>query len=674
MDTGRVTIDGQPVEIAGATNILELVRRVGIELPTFCYHSELSVYGSCRLCMVEVDKMGLVASCSTPPSEGMVIHTNNERTRRLRRMILELLLANHDRECPTCAKNTACKLQKLARQYGVDKIRFGKRDDKLPVDSSSSSIVKDPNKCILCGDCVRMCKEIQGLGIWDFAYRGSKTEVVAAFNKELSEVACVNCGQCVAVCPTGALTVKSEVEKAWAAIYDSGKTVVVQVAPAVRVALGEEFGLPPGAAVTGKLVAALKKMGVDKVFDTLFAADLTTIEESMEFMGRLANGTNLPLFTSCCPAWIKYCEQMHSDMLGHVSSCRSPQQMLGALVKKHYVKKTGQTPEQVVNISVMPCTAKKYEAKRPEFTTGGVYDVDIVLTTVELSQMLKEAGIVFNELEPAAFDNPLGMGSGGALIFGASGGVAESVVRFVSGYAGEANSGRVDYHPVRGLEGMKEAQIEVKGATIKLAVVNGLANAEKLLQKIKSGEAEYHVVEVMACPGGCVGGGGQPDINNTAARFNRMQAIYRLDAVEQVHKAQDNVYVNKIIDEFFEKAGSHAAHQDLHTGYVPRRRISGKPIEITGSPGENRLDVSVCVGTGCHLRGSYDVLNEFTDLVRNFGLEEYINLKGTFCLEHCDQGVSVQVNGDIITGVTPDNAKQIFKTMIAVRADIPLKQ
>jgi len=673
METGRVTIDGQLIEISGASNILELVRKVGIELPTFCYHSELSIYGACRLCMVEVDRMGLVASCSTPPADGMVIRTNTERTRRLRRMILELLLANHDRECPTCAKNISCKLQKLARQYGVNEIRFGKRDIKLPIDSSGSSIIKDPNKCILCGDCVRMCKEIQGLGIWDFAHRGSKTEVTTAFGKDLSEVACVNCGQCAAVCPTGALTVKSEVTRAWEAIHNPGETVVVQVAPAVRVALGEEFGLPAGSAVTGKVVASLKRMGVDKVFDTLFAADLTTIEESTELLGRLEIGANLPLFTSCCPAWVKYCEQMHADMLGNVSSCRSPQQMFGALVKKHLAEKIGKEPGELVCISIMPCTAKKFEAQRPEFTTNGVRDVDIVLTTVELSQMIKEAGLLFSELEPVGFDNPLGMGSGSALIFGASGGVAESVVRFISGQVGGTGTGRVDYYPVRGLNGIKEAEVEVNGSTVKLAVVNGLANAETLLQRIKKGEADYHVVEVMACPGGCIGGGGQPDMNNTAARLNRMQAIYRLDALEQVHKAQDNVYVDKVINEWFESPGSHTAHHDLHTDYVPRRRITGKAIELAGVSGESKLDVSVCVGTGCYLRGSYDILNKFTDLVRNFGLEGYINLKGTFCLEHCNQGVSVKVNDEIITGVTTDNAEHIFRTAIAVKADVPLK-
>ncbi|MFZ5652695.1 MAG: [FeFe] hydrogenase, group A [Bacillota bacterium] len=669
MNTGWVIIDGQRVEIDGAQNILDLVRRVGVELPTFCYYSELSVYGACRLCMVEVEKLGLVASCSTPPAEGMVIRTNTERTRRLRRMIIELLLANHDRECPTCAKNTSCKLQKLARQYGLDNVRFGKRDKRVPVDSSSYSIVKDANKCILCGDCVRMCKEIQGLGIWDFAYRGSKTEVTTAFGKKLSEVACVNCGQCAAVCPTGALTVKSEVNKAWAAIHDPSKTVVVQVAPAVRVALGEEFGLPAGSAVTGKIVAALKKMGVDRVFDTLLAADLTTTEESMELLNRLKNGGKLPLFTSCCPGWVKYCEQMHSDLLKNLSTCRSPQQMFGSLVKRYYAEKTGKEFNEIVCISVMPCTAKKFEARRPEFSQDGVYDVDIVLTTVEMAQMIKESGIIFNDLEPAGFDNPLGMGSGGALIFGVSGGVMESVVRFLAGYTGNHDVGRVDFHPVRGTKGLKEAEVEVNGQTLKLAVVSGLANAERLIRRIKNGEAFYHAVEVMCCPAGCVGGGGQPDINDSMARAARLKTIYQLDAIEQVHKAQDNVYVNKILDGWIGGPGSQKAHHHLHTEYVPRRRISGKPVEITGSSGSSTVSVSVCVGTGCFLSGSYDVLNKFSDLIRLYGLEDRVRLNGTFCLEHCDRGVSVKVDDEIITGVTPENAEHLFRTRIVLPAE-----
>lgn len=669
MQTGQVIIDGQAVEIAGAKNLLELVRRIGVELPTFCYHSELSVYGACRLCMVEVDKMGLVASCSTPPSNGMVIHTNTARTRRLRKMILELLLANHDRECPTCIKNTTCKLQKLAKQYGVNKIRFGSRDVKLPIDDSSCSIVKDPNKCILCGDCVRMCKEIQGLGIWDFAFRGSNTQVTTAFGKELSEVSCINCGQCITVCPTGALSAKSEVEEAWKAILDPAKTVVFQIAPAVRVALGEEFGLPAGSAVTGKVVAALKKIGADRVFDTLFAADLTTIEESMEFMGRLKKGEKLPLFTSCCPGWVKYCEQAHADLLGNVSSCRSPQQMFGSLVKNHYARVIGKEPGEVVCVSVMPCTAKKFEAQRPEFTTAGVRDVDIVLTTVELAQMFKEAGIVFNELEPAGFDNPLGMGSGSALIFGASGGVMESVVRFVSGYTSGTEIGRIDFYPVRGMQGLKEAEVEVDGQRLKLAVVNGLANAEKLIQSIKNGEADYHAVEVMACPGGCIGGGGQPEVNDTAARVQRLKTIYNLDTMEQVHKAQDNIYVNHIIGQWLNGTGSVKAHHELHTQYVPRRRITGKPIEITQLPEDVPVNVSVCVGTGCYLRGSYDILNMFSDMINKYGLEGKIKLDGTFCLERCDQGVSVKVNDEIITGVTRDNAERLFRTRIAMQVD-----
>lgn len=674
MSTGKVTIDGQIIEINGAKNILELARRAGIELPTFCYHSELSIYGACRLCMVEVEKMGLVASCSTPPADGMVIQTNTERVRRLRRMIIELLLANHDRECPTCGKSTTCKLQKLAKQFGIDKVRFGSRDVKLPIDETSSSIVKDPNKCILCGDCVRVCKEIQGIGVWDFANRGSKTEVTTAFGKKLSEVACVNCGQCVTVCPTGALVVKSEIEKAWEAIYDPSKTVVVQIAPAVRVALGEEFNMDAGDKVTGKMVAALKKLGVDKVFDTIFTADLTTIEESMELLGRLKNGGKLPLFTSCCPGWIKYCEQNHADLLGNLSSCRSPQQMFGSLVKKHYAKHIGKEPKDVVCISIMPCTAKKFEAKRPEFTTDGVPDVDIVLTTVELAQMIKEAGLVFEDLEPMGFDNPLGMGSGSGLIFGASGGVMESVVRFVAGYTGGEDVGRVDFYPARGIEGIKEAEVVVDGNELKVAVVNGIGNAEKVIQKIKNGEAFYHAVEVMCCPAGCVGGGGQPEVNDTTARIRRIKETYRLDAMQQVHKAQDNIYVNKILQEWFGGPANEKTHSELHTGYTPRRRISGKPIAINESKEGGALQVQVCVGTGCYLRGSYDIMNKFNELIKQMDMEEHVELTGTFCLEKCDQGVSIKVGDEIITGVNMDNVEQIFKSQVAIKVDLQINR
>jgi len=577
--TGKVMVDGEVVEINGAKNLLEIVRRAGVELPTFCYHSELSVYGACRMCMVEVEGQGLVAACSTPPADGMKIYTNTLKTRRLRRMVLELLLANHDRDCASCQRSGSCKLQELARQLGVTEVRFGSRDKKLPVDKSSPAIIKNPNKCILCGDCVRVCKEIQGVGVWDFAFRGAQTRVTTAFNRPLGEAACITCGQCVAVCPTGALTVKSEVEQVWKALHNPAKVVVVQVAPAVRVAIGEEFGLKPGEKATGQLVAALKRLGFDRVFDTTFAADMTTTEEALELLERIKRGERLPLFTSCCPAWVKYAEQYHSDLLENLSTCRSPQQMFGSIVKKYYAREIGKARRDVVCVSVMPCTAKKFEARRPEFATRGIPDVDFVLTTVELVQMIKEAGIVFNELEPEVFDNPLGLGSGAGVIYGASGGVMESVVRFLSAHLhpGE-DMGRVNFYPVRGLQGIKEAEINIDGQSLKLAVVSGLANAENLLQRIKRGEVFYHAVEVMACPGGCLGGGGQPVPNNTSVREGRMKGLYRIDRSEQIHKPQDNIFVTQAFERWFGGAGNASCHKDLHTSYYPRNAMNGQPL------------------------------------------------------------------------------------------------
>ncbi|NQS76531.1 MAG: 4Fe-4S dicluster domain-containing protein [Peptococcaceae bacterium] len=660
---GTLIIDGLEIEIQEEKNLLELIHKAGINLPTFCYHSELSVYGACRLCMVETDKMGLVAACSTPPQEGMVIRTNTLRTRRLRKMVIELLLANHDRECTSCSRSGKCKLQLLAQQFGVEEVRFGKREIKLPLDKTSPSIVRDPNKCILCGDCVRMCKEIQGVGIWDFAHRGSKTVVTTAFNKELSDVACVNCGQCVTVCPTGALTIKSEVDEVWNAIHNPDLTVVAQIAPAVRVALGEEFGLGVGEEVTGKIVAALKLVGVDRVFDTLFAADMTTIEESNEFLERLEKNENLPIFTSCCPSWIKYCEQFHADLLPHVSSCRSPQQMFGSVVKKYYAKKLNKNPEEIFVVSIMPCVAKKFEAQRPEFTTGGVPDVDAVLTTVETARMFKEASIDFNTMVSAAFDNPLGVGSGAALIFGASGGVMESVVRYVAGLTGGDQVGRIDFLPVRGMEGIKTATVEVNNRILKLAVANGLRNTEELISMIKSKEISVDAVEVMSCPGGCVGGGGQPDVNDTTARTRRAQEIYEMDRVQQLHKPQDNYFVGKAFEEWFGGVNNRKTHHALHTTYVPRRRINGKPLIMKDSQSQP-LRVAVCLGTGCYLRGAYDVIKEFNELAEEHDIADFLELKGTFCLEKCDNGISVNINGEIVTGVTPENANKIFMTKI----------
>ncbi|MGB4273666.1 MAG: NADH-dependent [FeFe] hydrogenase, group A6 [Bacillota bacterium] len=653
-----VTVDGKTVEINGEKNILELVRKAGIELPTFCYHSELSVYGACRMCTVEVDNMGLVAACSTAPRDGMVIRTNTKRTRRLRKMVVELLLANHHRDCTICDKNGSCKLQSLAYQLGVREVRFGERDHMLPIDDENPSIVRDPNKCILCGDCVRVCSEIQGVGALGFVGRGADTCVSPAFGRKLGEVECVYCGQCVAVCPTGALTGKFEAEAVWNALGDPSKVVVAQIAPAVRVAIGEIFGKEPGELETGKIVAALKKIGFTKVFDTVFAADLTAVEECNESLGRLSKGERLPQFTSCCPGWVKFAEQHYPDILDNISTCKSPQQMFGSVVKKFYAKELGVEPEDIYVVSVMPCTAKKFEAKRPEFAEGGVPDVDAVISTNELGLLLKQAGIVFEELEGEAFDQPFGLTTGGGVIFGVTGGVAEAVLRTAADVL-ETDLGYVDFKEVRGFQGLREATVRLGDTELNIAIVHGLANVRKLLDATRSGEARYDLVEVMACPGGCVGGGGQPQPNDTESRKARGKGLYAGDRLSQLRSPSENLAVTKLYDEHLSEPGSDLAHEVLHTCYGSRRRISGD-IRINGTkPGA--LDVSICVGTGCYVRGSYDVLQAFTKLSDQCDIEDKVNLKATFCLEHCENGVSIKVGDRIVTGVTPLNAKEIFE-------------
>ncbi|MCR4402912.1 MAG: NADH-dependent [FeFe] hydrogenase, group A6 [Firmicutes bacterium] len=661
----HVTVDGQKVEINGEKNILEVVRKAGIELPTFCYHSELSVYGACRMCSVEVEGMGLVAGCSTPPADGMVIRTNTERTLRLRRMVIELLLANHHRDCTTCEKNGMCKLQSLAYQLGVRKVRFGEREEMLPIDEGNPSVVRDPNKCILCGDCVRVCSEIQGVGVLDFAGRGSRTSVSPAFGRKLSQVECVYCGQCVAVCPTGALTGKSEVEAVWSALHDPSKTVVAQVAPAVRVALGEVFGGKPGEIGTGKVVAALKKLGFKKVFDTVFAADLTAVEECHEFLERLGKGENLPQFTSCCPGWVKFMEQYYPDMLPNLSTCKSPQQMFGSVIKRFYSKELGVRPEDVFVVSIMPCTAKKFEATRPEFASeGGIREVDAVLSTTELGMLLKQAGTVFDELEEEGFDQPFGLTTGGGVIFGVTGGVAEAVLRAAAGRLG-VDPGGIEFQEVRGFDGTREATVRLGDAEISVAVVHGLANARRLVEAVRRREVCYNLVEVMACPGGCVGGGGQPYPNDVPARKARGKGLYRADRTMQLRSPSENLAVAKLYEKHLGGPGSTAAHEALHTAYGPRRRITGD-MRINGAaPGA--LDVSVCVGTGCYLRGSYDVIDTFTRLAEDDEFMGRVNLKATFCLEHCDRGVSIKVGDEIITGVTPENAQRVFHDQVAAR-------
>ncbi len=545
---GSMLIDGQRVEFSDEKNILAVIRKTGIELPTFCYNSELSVYGACRMCMVE-DKWGsTIASCSTPPKDDMEIWTNTDKLKKHRKMILELLLANHDRDCTTCEKSGRCKLQEIALKVGVKKIRFGQEKKLMPIDDLGPSIVRNPNKCILCGDCVRACQEIQGVGVLDFAYRGSNLQVTTAFNKLLHKTDCVNCGQCRVVCPTGALMIKKDIDKAYEVLQNKNKRVIAQIAPAVRVAIGEEFGLEPGAISMGKIVAALRKLGFDQIFDTAVGADLTVIEEAEELMDRVQNKNSFPLFSSCCPAWFKYVEQKHPEMMKNVSSCRSPQQMFGVVIKEQFKKQQEVDGKENIVIAIMPCTAKKYEATRPENTKNGIKDVDLVITTQELAIMIQENGIVFNELEEEALDMPFGFTSGAGVIFGVSGGVSEAVLRYYYKERTAATLKSISYSGVRGMEGVKEATAEVDGKTIRIGVVHGLKNAEKLIKKIIAGQEKFDFVEVMACPGGCIGGAGQPIPQNDDVRKKRTKGIYKVDNASPIKRSEDNPAITSLYE------------------------------------------------------------------------------------------------------------------------------
>ena len=506
---------------------------------------------------------GISTSCSTPPKDGMEIKTNTPKLQKHRKMIIELLLANHDRDCTTCEKNGRCKLQELAIRFGIKNVRFGERKEVLPIDNSSTSIIRNPNKCILCGDCVRVCEEVQGVGVLGFAHRGSKIQVMPAFGKALKDVDCVNCGQCRVVCPTGALIIRNETDKVWNALHNNKKRVVAQIAPAVRVAIGEEFGMAPGEVTIGKIVAALKKLGFDEVYDTSLAADLTVMEESKEFAGRLKNGEKLPLFTSCCPAWVKYAKQKYPELDDNISSCKSPQQMFGTVIKEYYRNVAEKDGRETVLVSVMPCTAKKYEAQIPEFETEGTRDVDVVLTTQELCIMLKQAGIVFNELEPEALDMPFGLASGAGVIFGVTGGVTEAVLRRVVEDKSSNSLKNITFVGIRGMEGIKEATIVLGEKELKIAVVNGLKNAERLVEMIKSGEKQYDFIEVMACTGGCIGGAGQPLPGSQTVRKLRAKGIYSADKVSQIKRSEENPTVASVYDTVL-KGKEHILHVKKH--------------------------------------------------------------------------------------------------------------
>lgn len=535
MGTEFMTIDNMPVEISGEKNILELIRKVGIELPTFCYYSELSVYGACRMCVVE-DKRGEIhASCSTPPEPGMEIRTNTPRLRKYRKMILELLLANHCRDCTTCEKNGKCKLQELAQRFGIKQVRFSNTGGEAELDNSSLAIVRDKSKCILCGDCVRMCEEVQNIGAIDFAFRGSKMCISTAFNEPIADTKCVGCGQCAAVCPTGAIVVRNDTAKLWKDISAEDTKVVVQIAPAVRVGLGKELGLGEGENVMGRMVAALRRMGFDEVFDTTTGADLTVLEEAGEFLGRVQKGEKLPLFTSCCPAWVKYAELNYPHLMENISTCRSPMQMFGSVLKEHY----SHSHRRVVVVAIMPCTAKKQEAAREEFKENAVPYVDYVITTQELIQMIREAGIVFPEIEPEAVDMPFGATSGAGVIFGVTGGVTEAVIRRISDDKSMPALRAIIFTGVRGLQGVKETKIDYNGREIKIAIVSGLKNADNLIKKMERGEKSYDFVEVMACPGGCICGAGQP-VTNGAGKKLRSAGLYETDRMSNIKRSEEN--------------------------------------------------------------------------------------------------------------------------------------
>jgi NADH-quinone oxidoreductase subunit G len=524
-----IKVDGAIVALEGEKNLLEVIRKANIDIPTFCYHSELSVYGACRLCIVDVQGRGLVASCSQPPESGMVVRTNTEEIREIRKVNLELLLASHDTECPSCPKNDTCKLRALAARVGVTEISYKHVPKTLPPDLSSQSLVRDPNKCILCGDCVRYCEEIQGIGAIGFTGRGSLAMVAPPFGKGLGEIECVNCGGCAKVCPTGAITPRDETKDVWAELDNPRKKVVAQIAPAVRVALGEMFDMPPGEIVTGKIVAAMQRMGFDMIFDTSFAADLTVVEEANEFLKRKKEGKNLPILTSCCPAWVKKAEHFDADILQHLSTCKSPQQMFGSIARTKLAEQMGVAQEDLVIVSIMPCTAKKFEARRPEFTTDGIRDVSYVLTTQELGNMIKETGILFEALEPAALDLPFGFATGAGVIFGNSGGVSEAVLRYAAQKLGVTDHRALNFTQLRGTGDFREAELDVNGVKLRLAVVFGLKNTQKIVDQIKDGTSPYDIVEIMACQGGCIGGAGQPVTQNRDAKKLRTAGLFNAD-------------------------------------------------------------------------------------------------------------------------------------------------
>ena len=571
----NITIDGISLYVPDTYTILEAAKEANISIPTLCFLKDINEIGCCRMCVVEVKgSKALQAACVHPVKEGMEVLTHTTRVRKARKTTLELILSNHNANCQTCTRSWMdCELQSLANKLSVKDVRFKGESEKMPLDIGPS-IVRDPNKCILCRRCVSACKKIQTVGVIDVVNRGFETQVGSPFGMPLSDTPCVNCGQCINVCPVGALHEKNDIDSVWEAIDDPTKHVVVQTAPAVRVAIGEEFLMPIGTPVTGKMVTALKMLGFDKVFDTDTGADLTIMEEGSELIDRIRGGGTLPLITSCSPGWIKFCEHNYPDMLDNLSTCKSPHQMFGAILKTYYAKKNDIDPKDIVVVSVMPCTAKKFEAARPEMEVDGLKDVDYVLTTREISKMIYDLGIDFPDLAEQEFDNPFGDASGAGAIFGATGGVMEAALRTVADILTGESADNFEYEEVRGLEGIKIANVKIADLNVRAAVAHGLGNARKLMDAIEAGE-EFHFVEIMACPGGCVNGGGQPlqlaDVRNWVdIKAERAKGLYTEDRKSFIRKSHNNPAIKKLYKEFLGMAGGSKAHQLLHTHYAPR--------------------------------------------------------------------------------------------------------